>query len=92
MPFAIPKKASSFLSAILNSSFLRSSMVNSNVTEATKNRQKTNANGSVYINPILMTGNEVPHRIPASMVKKTALLFLVNSGLGKPLVSSSLSS
>jgi hypothetical protein len=34
-----------------------------------------------------MTGNEVPHRTPASMVKKTALLFLVNSGLGKPLVS-----
>ena len=57
------------------------------MTVATKNRQKTNANGSVYINPILMIGKEVPHRTPANMVKKTALLFLVNSGLGKPLVS-----
>jgi len=57
-------------------------MTISKVIEDTKKRQKRNANGSVYVNPILMIGKEVPHNAPAKIVKKTALLFLVNSGLG----------
>ncbi len=33
-------------------------------------------------NPILIIGNDVPHRAPAKIVKKTALLFVLNSELG----------
>ena len=80
MAFAIPKNKSNFLFAVLNSSFLRSSMTTSSVIVATRNRQKTNANGSIYVKPILIIGNDVPHRMPASMVRKIALLFLVNNG------------
>jgi hypothetical protein len=57
-------------------------MTISKVIEDTKKRQKRNANGSVYVNPILMIGKEVPHNAPAKIVKNTALALLLNRGLG----------
>ena len=45
-----------------------------------KNRQNTKAKGSVSANPILMIGKEVPHNMPASKVKNTALALTLNCG------------
>jgi hypothetical protein len=48
----------------------------------TKKRQKTKVKGSIVFNPIFIMGNDVPHRTPAKIVKKTALLLVLNSELG----------
>jgi hypothetical protein len=36
----------------------------------------------MVLSPILIIGKEVPHRTPATMVRKTAFPFLLNKGLG----------
>ena len=54
----------------------------------TRKRQNRNVNGSIVSNPIFMMGNDVPHKAPANMVKKTALALLLNSTLGTFLNSS----
>jgi hypothetical protein len=70
------------LLVILNCSFPKNNITTISVTEETKKRQKTNANGSMVLSPILIMGKDVPHKTPANMVKKTAFPFLLNSGLG----------
>jgi hypothetical protein len=39
-------------------------------------------NGSIVLSPILMIGKDVPHKMPASIVKKTAFPFWLTSELG----------
>jgi hypothetical protein len=70
-----------------NSNFLKRSIITTNVTVETKKRQKRNAKGSIVTKPTFIIGKEVPHKMPASIVKKKAFLLVVNSEFGKPLHS-----
>jgi hypothetical protein len=58
-------------------------MTTTSETDETRKRQKRKAKGSVYAKPILIIGKDVPHKAPAKMVLNTALLFWLNSCLGK---------
>lgn len=62
-------------------------MIITNVVVEIKKRQKRNVNGSIVVKPTLIIGKEVPHRIPASIVKKTAFLLLVDREFDKFLLS-----